>query len=218
MVSLRRSCIEHGLEHELIYVTYYSVQVEIWRGNFTEAPLLTEQGMESALQLGGEVSIGAALTMRAALAAYAGNEQQVRRDVGAALAAMQRCGAIPHMLEGWPIAIAGFLEVSLGNHEAALDTWNRCCRICRRLRKAPRSTPRSSFPTPLRRWFIWAGSTRPSRSSRRWNVTAVDSTAHGCWRSALAVEACFWPLTAMSSGPAARRDGDGRTRAAADAL
>jgi ATP/maltotriose-dependent transcriptional regulator MalT len=120
MASLRQSCIEHGLEHELIYVTYYMVQVEIWRGNFTEAVVLTEQGMESALQLGGEVSIGAALTWRAALAAYAGNEQQVRSDVGAALAAMQRCGA--RMLEGWPIAIAGFLEVSLGNHQAALDT------------------------------------------------------------------------------------------------
>jgi DNA-binding CsgD family transcriptional regulator len=121
MVALRRSCIEHGLEHELIYVTYYSVQVEIWRGNFTEAAVLAEQAMESALQLESEVSIGAALTMRAALAAYAGDEQQVRRDVGAALAAMQRCGAVPHRLEGWPIAIAGFLEVSLRNHQAAMD-------------------------------------------------------------------------------------------------
>jgi ATP/maltotriose-dependent transcriptional regulator MalT len=120
MVSLRRSCIEHGLEHELVYVTYYMVQVEIWRGNFAEAAQLTEQGMESALQLGSEVSIGAALTWRAALAAFAGNEQQVRRDVIAALAAMQKCGA--RMLEGWPIAIAGFLEVSLGNHQAALAT------------------------------------------------------------------------------------------------
>jgi DNA-binding NarL/FixJ family response regulator len=121
MVALRRSCIEHGLEHELIYVTYYSVQVEIWRGNFTEAAVLAERGMESALHLESEVSIGAALTIRAAVAAYAGDEQQVRRDVSPALAAMQRCGAVPNRLEGWPIAIAGFLEVSLGNHQAALD-------------------------------------------------------------------------------------------------
>ena len=64
--------------------------------------------------------MGAALTWRAALAAYAGDEAQVRRDVPAAVAAMQRCGA--HMLEGWPIAVAGFLEVSLGNYEAALAT------------------------------------------------------------------------------------------------
>jgi DNA-binding CsgD family transcriptional regulator len=94
--------------------------VEIWRGNFSEAKLLVEDGMERALQLGGEVSVGAATTWRATLAAYAGNEQQVRCDVSAAVAAMRRCGA--HMLEGWPIATLGFLEVSLGNHEAALAT------------------------------------------------------------------------------------------------
>ena len=135
MVSLRRSCIEHGLEHELIYVTYYMVQVEIWRGNFSEATALTEQGMESALQLGGEVSIGAALTWRAALAAYAGNEIQVRSDVSAALAAMRRCGA--RMLEGWPIAITGFLELSLGNHQAALDTLEP---LLANLQKAPAGT------------------------------------------------------------------------------
>jgi ATP/maltotriose-dependent transcriptional regulator MalT len=135
MVSLRRSCIEQGLEHELIYVTYYMVQVEIWRGNFSEATALTEQGMESALQLGGEVSIGAALTWRAALAAYAGNELQVRSDVSAALAAMQRCGA--RILEGWPIAITGFLEVSLGNHQAALDALEP---LLANLQKAPAGT------------------------------------------------------------------------------
>ncbi len=134
-VSLRQSCTEHGLEYELIYVTYYHVQVEIWRGNFTEATLLVEQGMESALQLGGEVSIGAALTWRAALAAYAGDEQQVRCDVSEAIARMRRCGA--HMLEGWPIAIAGFLEVSLGHHEAALATLEP---LVSNLKMAPQGT------------------------------------------------------------------------------
>jgi tetratricopeptide (TPR) repeat protein len=119
-VSLRQSCIDHGLENELIYIIYYNVQVEIWRGDFTEATLLVEQGVERALQLGGEVSVGAAMTWRAALAAYAGDEQRVRCDVSDAVAAMRRCGA--HMLEGWPIAILGFLELSLGSYKAALAT------------------------------------------------------------------------------------------------
>jgi DNA-binding CsgD family transcriptional regulator len=133
--GLRESCIEHGLENELIYVTYYSVQVDIWRGAFTEAALLVEQGVERALQLGGEVSIGAAMTWRAALAAYAGNEQQVRDDVSAARAAMRRCGAL--MLEGWPIATLGFLEVSLGNHEAAMATLEP---LLSKLKRAPEAT------------------------------------------------------------------------------
>lgn len=119
MARLRRECIDHGLENDWIYVTYYSVQVALWRGDFAEAAALVEMGAERALQQGGEVSIGAAMTWRAALAAYNGDEEQVRRDVEAARAAMQRCGA--HMLERWPIATLGFLEVSLGNYEAALS-------------------------------------------------------------------------------------------------
>jgi ATP/maltotriose-dependent transcriptional regulator MalT len=119
MGALRRICVEHGLENELIYAIYYNVQVEIWRGN-PEAAMLTELGMESAQHVGGEVGIGAAMTWRAALAAYAGYEQQARSDASAALAAMQRCGA--RMLAGWPVAIIGFLDISLGNHSSALDT------------------------------------------------------------------------------------------------
>lgn len=133
--ALRDSCIEHGLENELIYMTYYSVQVEIWRGAFAEVSALVEQGAERALQLGGEVSVGAAMTWRAALAAYFGDEERVRQDVGAAKAAMRRCGA--HMLEGWPTATLGFLEVSLGNHEAALATLQP---LLSKLESAPHGT------------------------------------------------------------------------------
>jgi DNA-binding CsgD family transcriptional regulator len=58
--------------------------------------------------------------MRATRAAYAGDEQRARDDAAAALAASQRCGA--HVLAEWPIVSLGFLEVSLGNHAAALKT------------------------------------------------------------------------------------------------
>jgi DNA-binding CsgD family transcriptional regulator len=118
MRSLRQECVEHGLENDFIYITYYSVQVALWRGDFDDAAQLVEQGVERALQQGGEVSVGAAMTWRAALGAYTGGEDQVRADVDAARAAIRRCGAL--MLERWPIAILGFLEVSLGNYEAAL--------------------------------------------------------------------------------------------------
>jgi DNA-binding CsgD family transcriptional regulator len=135
MGSLRQRCIDYGLENELIYITYYQIQVEIWRGNFAEAAVLTEEGMERCVQVGGEVGLGAAFTWRAALAAYAGNEQQVRHDVSASLAALRRCGA--GMLEGWPIAVAGFLEVSLGNYQTALATLEP---LLSQLKTAPEGT------------------------------------------------------------------------------
>jgi DNA-binding CsgD family transcriptional regulator len=52
--------------------------------------------------------------------AYAGQEHEVRRDVHEAVAAGQRSSS--QRLAEWPVAALGFLETSLGNYEAALDT------------------------------------------------------------------------------------------------
>lgn len=120
MTSWRRRCHERGEEGELIHVAFNTFQIEVWRGNFAEATRLADDAMESALELGGDLALGTALTMRATLAAYAGDEQRTRDEVAAALAASQRCGA--QLLAQWPIVSLGFLEVSLGNHAAALKT------------------------------------------------------------------------------------------------
>jgi ATP/maltotriose-dependent transcriptional regulator MalT len=120
LASIRRRCVERGEENELMFVAVHSVLCEIWRGNFADADLIAEDTVERALQLGGDVPLFVAMTMRAALATYAGQEHQARRDIGEALAASQRCGA--NLLVVWPITTLGFLEVSLGNHEAALAT------------------------------------------------------------------------------------------------
>src|SRR5947209_8279393 len=58
--------------------------------------------------------------MRATIAAYAGDEQRARDQAAAALAASQRCGA--HLLAQWPIVSLGFLDVSLRDYAAALNT------------------------------------------------------------------------------------------------
>jgi DNA-binding CsgD family transcriptional regulator len=111
------------------------VQAEIWRGNFAEAARLSEEMLERALHLRSEVAVGGAMTMRAALAAYAGDEKRAREDVGAALEAIERCGA--RMVAVWPITIEGFLEVSLGNYKAALTTLEP---LLSRLHAAPHGT------------------------------------------------------------------------------
>jgi DNA-binding CsgD family transcriptional regulator len=116
--AVRRLCDEHGHEFEWMYVAYYSAQIEIWWGNFIEAAAITEEAMTRAEQTGGDIVTGAALTMRAALAAYNGTEEQARRHATSAITMHQRCGA--RMLAEWPITLLGFLEVSLGHYEAAL--------------------------------------------------------------------------------------------------
>jgi DNA-binding NarL/FixJ family response regulator len=125
-----------------MFVAVHSVLLEIWRGNFADATLIAEDTMESALQLGGEVPLFVAMTMRAALATRAGLEDQARRDTKEALAASQRCGA--NLLVVWTITTLGFLELSLGNYEAALAT---VAPLLANLDAAPKATeiPAASF-------------------------------------------------------------------------
>jgi len=120
MASLRQRCLERGEERELIFVGFHSALLQVWRGNLVEAELVVEDTMELALQLHGDLPLFIALTIRAMVGAYAGRAEDVRRDTTDALAAAQRCGS--YRLSEWAITSLGFLEVSLGNYDAALRT------------------------------------------------------------------------------------------------
>ena len=112
MRSIRRRCIERGEESELAYVAFHSALAEIWRGDYTEAALIADDAMERALQLGGDLPLSGALTIRSIAAAYTGRHCEARTDAEEAIAAAQRWGS--NKLAEWPTAIVGFLDVSLG--------------------------------------------------------------------------------------------------------
>ncbi|MDZ4264591.1 MAG: AAA family ATPase [Mycobacterium sp.] len=116
--AIRQRCVERGEEIELVPVTFNSFLVELWRGDIAGAKALADDAMERSLQLGGDLAHGIALTMGAALAALRGDEPRARADAQAALAASERCGS--STLAIWPVAILGFLELSLRDHHAAL--------------------------------------------------------------------------------------------------
>ncbi|MDQ1583170.1 MAG: hypothetical protein QOF36_1224, partial [Microbacteriaceae bacterium] len=118
MAAIHQRCIERGEESELVFVGIHRFQIETWRGDFAEAALVAEEAMERANLLGGDFPLAAAVTIRAVLAAHTGREGEARRDAVEALAIGQRCGA--SLLIGWLMTTLGFLEVSLGNHQAAL--------------------------------------------------------------------------------------------------
>lgn len=118
MRSIRRRCIERGEESELAYVAFHSALTEIWRGDYPEAAAIAGDAMERALQLGGDLPLCSALTIRAIAAAYTGRRSEARADALEAIAAAQRWGS--NLLAEWPIAIIGFLDVSLGDYDAAL--------------------------------------------------------------------------------------------------
>lgn len=118
-IAIRTNCIDHGEESELVFVTFHQVLNEIWRGNFTEAAQLAEDTVERARQLGGTLSLAAALTVRALVATYSGREHEARRDLDEAIGPMRESGT--ELLTAWTVAVLGFLEVSLSNYQAAID-------------------------------------------------------------------------------------------------
>jgi DNA-binding NarL/FixJ family response regulator len=119
MRSLTRRSNESGRESDLVFVAFHRVLVELWRGNLSEAALVAEDAVERATLLEGELPRGVAYTMNAAVAAYTGRAEDARRDIDHAVRALAHSGSI--LLAGWPVALLGFLELSLGDSRATAD-------------------------------------------------------------------------------------------------
>lgn len=119
MAAVGSRCIALGEEGELIFVTFHLVLIDIWRGDLKSAAILADETVERASQLGGDFPLFIALTIRGAVAAHAGRVDAARRDLRDAMAAAQRCGSM--RLAEWPVTLCGFIEVSIGDYQAAVD-------------------------------------------------------------------------------------------------
>jgi DNA-binding CsgD family transcriptional regulator len=126
-LAVRQSCIERGEESDVVFVSFHYVLNEIWRAELPHATLIAEDTVERALQLDGALQVSAALITRAMVAAYAGRENDARRDAAQATGPISRSGS--QLLTTSAIATIGFLEVSLRNYEAAVTTLEPLLRI-----------------------------------------------------------------------------------------
>jgi DNA-binding CsgD family transcriptional regulator/tetratricopeptide (TPR) repeat protein len=120
LAEMGRRSVERGAETDLIFVSVFTVLTEIWRGKYSEAERIAEETMIRARQLNGEHMRVIAKTVRSAVAAYAGREDETRETAAAAIDLACRCGS-PRLAD-WATISLGFLEVSLGRYEQALQT------------------------------------------------------------------------------------------------
>jgi DNA-binding CsgD family transcriptional regulator/tetratricopeptide (TPR) repeat protein len=118
-MSIRAHRRERGEETQVIVAALYYAFAESYRGNLKNAIDIAEDAMERALQMGGDQPLIFGLTARASAYSYAGRVDEARRDVADALTASHRSGAV--FLAGLQLTALGFLEVSLGNYDAALS-------------------------------------------------------------------------------------------------
>ncbi len=116
---LRRRCMERGADTDMLFVSVWSTLIDVWRADFTEGARAAADAIERAEQIGGDHGLVIALTVRGLVAAYTGRELQARADARAAIEAADRFGA--PLLADWPRMTLGFLDVSVGDHERALD-------------------------------------------------------------------------------------------------
>lgn len=120
MLDVRRACLERGAESDLMFSAFHLVTLECWRGDLAGARLIAEDTAERAALLGTDVPAAVALATRAAVAAYAGDADEARRAAHAALEIFQRGSLVAVTV--WPLVTLGFLDVSLGDHDAAAAT------------------------------------------------------------------------------------------------
>jgi DNA-binding CsgD family transcriptional regulator len=119
MRTLKRQCAQRGSEIEAIWVDLHSTWVYVWAAKYGDAALVAEEQERRAEQLGGHHAGLAALTCRAAVAAYVGQVDAARSAAVTAIELAQASGG--HYLAIYPTVSLGFLEVSLGDYGATLD-------------------------------------------------------------------------------------------------
>lgn len=119
LAAERRRCVERGAETDLIFVAVFCALIEIWRGGYDDATRVAEETVERAQQLGGDHMRIVAKTIQSAVAAYAGKQDETRGAAREAIELAHRCGS-PRLAD-WASISLGFLEVSLGRYDDALQ-------------------------------------------------------------------------------------------------
>ncbi|MEO3757778.1 AAA family ATPase [Mycobacterium sp. B14F4] len=116
--KIRARCLEKGEEGEHVVICQHIVISAIWRGDFLRANLVADDAFEEARQLGGHTPQFLTQSLRAQLTAYAGQEAAARHAIEKALEKGRPTGTF--RLAERVLAAQAFLEVSLGNYDAAL--------------------------------------------------------------------------------------------------
>jgi DNA-binding CsgD family transcriptional regulator len=118
--ALRTRLVSRGGEIEMLYVSYNSVLVNVWFGRYVEARHFAEDTIRRVEEIGGSALRGLGLTMRGWVAVHAGQEQEARADLTAALES-----AAGSESSSWWVELArtglARLEVSIDRHAEALD-------------------------------------------------------------------------------------------------
>jgi DNA-binding CsgD family transcriptional regulator len=115
--AMRLESLESGDENAINILTFQSIAADVMYGAYAEAAATVEDALGRAQQSGSDVALNAAQTMRAEVAAHLGDVVGARAAIAIADAAADRADS--QLMGLRTRSQLAFLEVSLGNYEAA---------------------------------------------------------------------------------------------------
>jgi len=115
--ALRRRVIERGEDADLTRLSATMSWLECWRGDLEFASELADEAVRTATQLESESLRGHALAFSTVVHAHRGEATAARVAAGEAIGLVERTGVQNCMI--WAVSGLGFLELSLGDFEAA---------------------------------------------------------------------------------------------------
>lgn len=117
--AIAERCIERGDESERAFLDFHLAQVNLWRADLVAAERVADESVEWALQSHGDLSLLLALVVRVLASSHLGRVEDTRRFAAQAFTVGERCQS--SRLGVWVVASLGFLELSLGDHRAAVE-------------------------------------------------------------------------------------------------
>jgi DNA-binding CsgD family transcriptional regulator len=120
--ALGKQLVQRGGELELLFVSYNSALVSVWRGRYAEASRFSEDTFQRTEEIGGGAMRAIGLAVRGWVAVHTGRAHEARADLTAVLEWAQGRGATSWWYE---LAVMGLgrLEVSEGRYAEALDAF-----------------------------------------------------------------------------------------------
>jgi DNA-binding CsgD family transcriptional regulator len=118
--AIREQCVQRGSELDVLWVDQHATTTKIAAGDYRGAARIAEEMAQHAEQIGGHQARLFALTCGAAVASYLGDVEGARASAAAAIQIAEESGG--RFLVLAPRTTLGFLDVTLGDHAAALAT------------------------------------------------------------------------------------------------
>jgi DNA-binding CsgD family transcriptional regulator len=108
---------DRGEEPALAWAATVRAQLESWSGNLADARAAANEAAERGLLEMGTTGRALGLWGRSLVDAYTGRADDARRDAEESMALFERTGSRSFPI--WPLTTLGFLELSVGDYEAA---------------------------------------------------------------------------------------------------